>query len=591
MHEGCLKIVHGYLTADPPIARKLSRKEANITHDRTNYLPTHPVTNPNKPGKIRLVNDASTSLNKQLVTGPDLLSCLVGMILRFRTHPVAIAADVQDFFHRVRVSEKDADSLRFLWQDDIHSDDPPDTYQMLAHVFGATDSPTCANYALKRVARDNAADYDGQTVESALRSFYVDDFLKSVLTEEQGIKLSRELMSMLQKGDMRLTKFLSNSKKVLESIPESERSPSISFDIQDGEERNVRALGLTWNVDGDVFTFTTTLADGTTKRSILSITASLFDPVGFLAAFILVAKLILQELWRLGCQWDEVIDERVQKRWDKWLQGARNLPKIKINRQYLVTDKRVSEVQLHIFCDASELAFGCVAYLRFSFKSGGHASSFVMAKTKLAPIKTVTLPRLELNAARIGARLSRLVVHELDFPVERIQFWTDSMLTLQYINNKTKRTKVYVSNRVSDIADHSSPEQWAHLPGKLNPADVLSRGVDDPEELVNSGHYTGPKFLQDDEEDWPKTVIEELDANDPEIRKKPILVALGLMRKESTEGIDFSRMSSWLRLRRMVAWVIRFVHNCQVSREGDRMKGNFVPEDLEAAEGLILKDV
>ena len=464
----------------------------------------HPVTNPNKPGKIRLVNDAAaefkgTSLNKSLVTGPDLLNSLVGILLRFRTHPVAIAADLKDFFHRVRVSDGDADSLRFLWQDDIHSNEPPDTYQMLSHIFGATDSPSCANYALKRVARDNASDYDGQTVESALRSFYVDDFLKSVLTEEQGIKLSKELISMLKKGDMRLTKFLSNSKKVLEAIPESEHSPSISFDIQDGEEQFERALGMSWNVKDDVFTFTTTLKDGDTKRGILSITTSLFDPIGFLAAFILVAKLILQELWRLGCQWDEVIDERVQKRWNKWLEGARNLPKIRISRQYLITDEKVTEVQLHIFCDASELAFGCVAYLRFSLKSGGHFSSFVMAKTRLAPIETKTLPRLELDAAQIGAHISRFVVHETDYPVERIQYWTDSMLTLQYINNQTKRFKVYVANRVSDIHDLSSPDQWAHVPGKQNPADVLSRGVDDPMELMNSGHFTGPKFLQDEE--------------------------------------------------------------------------------------------
>ena len=164
---------------------------------------------------------------------------------------------------------------------------------MLVHIFGAKDSPACANYGLKRIARDNASDYDGLTIESALRNFYVDDLLKSVQTEEQGIKLSKELISMLKKGSMRLTKFLSNSKKVLDSIPESERSPSFSLDFVDGGEKNERALGMAWNVQDDVFTFTTTLKDGNTKRGILSITTSLFDPIGFLAAFILVAKLIL----------------------------------------------------------------------------------------------------------------------------------------------------------------------------------------------------------------------------------------------------------------------------------------------------------
>ena len=143
----------------------------------------------------------------------------------------------------------------------------------------------------------------------------------------------------------------------------------------------------------------------------------------------------------------------------------RKVSKIILSRQYITDDRPISEVQLHVFCDASEIAYGCVAYIRFTFETGGHMCAFVMAKSRLAPIKTITLPRLELNAAQIGARMARLILHEIDFPIERIQFWSDSALTLQYIKNTKNRMKVFVANRVTEILDLSSAEQWNHSGG------------------------------------------------------------------------------------------------------------------------------
>ena len=151
------KVIQGYLTENPPYAKKLTPEEAKRTSKKTSYLPIFPVVNANKPGKTRVVNDAAAvyqgqSLNTNLRTGPDLLSSLVGSLLRFRTGAVALAADVEAMFHQVRVSLADADSQRFFWKEDILAEGPPDTYQMLVHIFGAKDSPACANYALKRIA-------------------------------------------------------------------------------------------------------------------------------------------------------------------------------------------------------------------------------------------------------------------------------------------------------------------------------------------------------------------------------------------------------------------------------------------------------
>ena len=597
--------IDGYLQQDPPYARKLTKEEADNRSSKTWYLPIHPVQNPNKPGKVRVVNDGAAeyrgaSLNKSLRSGPDLLNSLVGVLLRFRTNIIAIAADVEAMFHQVRVKMEDADALRFLWKDDMLSEDPADIYQMLVHIFGATDSPTCCNYALQRTARDNFTEFDALTVESVLRAFYVDDLLKSVHSVDDAIRLAKELMEMLKKTGFRLTKFLSNSKEVLGALPPSEISPAGTLQL-DGEQNLQRALGIAWETNNDIFTFSfnAQLQKVVSKRSILKTTASVFDPLGFLTAFILTAKLILQSLWMQGKDWDEQVDELTQKRWNKWLQGATKLNRVQLKRCYIPAVgnpdlQSICEIQMHLFCDASELAFGCVGYLRFTFKNGVHQCSFIMSKSRLAPIKVITLPRLELNSARAGARLGHLILHEVDLPISRVQYWTDSMLTLQYITSTTNRMKVFVANRVSDILTHTQSDQWRHVPGDANTADLLTRGVDDPEQLMNNRWFSAPEFLEQDEEMWPNQKVSELDKDDVEIRKKSILVATTFV---NTNGFDFTKISRWERLRRVVALIVR---TCEKFKSLlSKMKnvpfslneGPYTVEELENVEKVIIRDV
>ena len=239
----------------------------------------------------------------------------------------------------------------------------------------------------------------------------------------------------------------------------------------------------------------------------------------------------------------------MKARWNAWLEGAAKVSKIKIPRQYTVIEKSIEEIQLHVFCDASEAAFGCVAYVRFSYKGGGHDCSLVMAKSRLAPIKVVTLPRLELNAARAGARLAQLAVHEIGLPISRVKFWSDSTISLQYINNKSKRLKVFERNRSAEINDLSDPSQWDHVSGAENPADLISRGVLDPEVLISSNWFSGPAFLREDEAHWPSSTVPELASDADGVKKTTILVNLTLLH-EMTK-IDFSMFSNWMRLRRI----------------------------------------
>lgn len=210
-------------------ARKVPEKQLNREDGRVWYLPHHGIYHPKKPDKIRVVYDCSaeyqgTSLNKELYQGPDLTNSLVGVLNRFRQERVAFMTDVESMFYQVRVPESDCDLLRFLWWPEGDLKQEIQEYQMTVHLFGATSSPSCANFALRKTAEDNVMDYDPEVINTVKRNFYVDDCLKSVPTSNEGIRHAKDLRNLLAKGGFNLTKWVSNDRKVLASIPEKIRA-------------------------------------------------------------------------------------------------------------------------------------------------------------------------------------------------------------------------------------------------------------------------------------------------------------------------------------------------------------------------------
>ena len=364
-------------------ASKLRPEEINKTSPTIWYLPHHPVYHQAKPGKIRIVFDAGakfkgTSLNGNLIHGPNLANEIVEVLFRFRKEQVAIAADVQEMFHQVKVPEKDRDSLRFLWSTNgVH--DNPDEYCMNVHIFGAKDSPSIANYALKKTARDNSCDFNKMTVNAVGKDFYVDDLLKSVPDDNDAIQLASDLMALLRRRGFCLTKWISSSKQVLATIPESERAdPMLNLSID--KLPISRALALQWNVEEDVFQFKIVDVDKPeTKRGILSTVASLYDPLGFAAPVTLLAKIFLQKLWRTKAEWDERLPEAELGDWRQWKNDLLALTKVKIPRCYKSKEKKpsqtshgdtrkcVKEIQLHNFSDASEIGYGAASYIPTEF--------------------------------------------------------------------------------------------------------------------------------------------------------------------------------------------------------------------------------
>ena len=582
--------IDGYLQKG--YARKLPPEEVSTTNPKLWYLPHHAVVHANKPGKVRTVFDAAAkykghSLNDNLISGPDLMNSLIGILLRFRTHEVAVVADIEAMYYQIRLNEEDRDSVRFLWQDDKSSE--IDHYQMLVHILGATCSPCCASYALKRTAKDNLQEFSKDTISTVEKDFYMDDLIKSVETVTKGRSLVQELSKLMFKGGFHLTKFNSTSPEVLEALPQSEKGKAIAFD----PDKSVRrALGVIWSINEDTFTFSSDIhINSFTKRGILKTASSIFDPLGLLTPFIFRAKMLIQKLWRMKLDWDEEIPAEMKELFKEWLEDLKNLPMFKVPRwiKYRQSNSIVS--QLNIFCDASETGFAAVAYARVIYEDGSWECNLLFSKSRVAPVKRLTLPRLELQGAVLGVKLKAFVAEEMTLNFEQILFWTDSMIVLQYIKSEEGRFKTFVCNRIATIRKHSEPDAWNYVPGKENPADLGTRGCTVKDLCESKLWLNGPSFLQSPNiTNWEKTEVDELDLNDGEL-KKPKSCQM-VIQSQPEPVIDFLRFSSWDRLVHTASWIMVYANNL---RRGKKvLSETFISrqiklEEVDVGETLLIK--
>lgn len=547
-------------------AVKLDSVECKPTEGRTWYLPHHGVRHPVKQ-KLRVVFDCGasfqgTSLNQQLLQGPDLTSSLVGVLLRFRQETVAVMADVEAMFHQVRVSNEDTDFFRFLWWPEGNCEQALVEHKMLVHIFGATSSPSVATFALQKCATDFEDEFGQEAAKTVKKNFYVDDCLKSVTDEDTAITLCADLRTMLAKGGFRLTKWSSNSRRLLNSIPEEERAKG--FQDLDLDEDNLpmeRALGIQWCAETDQFKFKINLkVRPHTRRGLLSLVCSIFDPMGFLAPVVLPAKRILQDLCRQKYSWDEDLPDNVIKSWKRWMSGLKQLETFGVDR--CVKSKQFGVpvfAQLHHFADASQDAYGTTSYLLLRTASGEAQSTLIMAKARVAPLKSPTIPRMELTAATVAVKMDKLLKKELELELNESIFWTDSTAVLKYLNSEGTRFKTFVANRITTILEHSQTSQWRYVNTNLNPADHVSRGQTVEAFLNNESWLSGPSFLLCTQDQWPKNPdFGMLDIEDSEVKK--VVEVHVLQTQESKDPMEqlMTYYSSWTKLKRAVAWFLKF---------------------------------
>ncbi|XP_043113913.1 uncharacterized protein LOC122358188 [Puntigrus tetrazona] len=472
-------------------------------------------------------------------------------------------ADIEGMFHQVKVTPDDVDFLRFLWWPKGDISQPLAEYRMLVHIFGAVSSPSCANYALKKTAEDNEGRVSKEVLNTIRRNFYVDDCLASLPNEEAAISQIQDLRAVCATGGFRLTKWTSNSRPVLASIPDEEKAKEVKeLDLDKEKLPMERALGIHWSTETDSFYFKINLKEQqSTRRTILSTVNSIYDPIGFLAPLILPAKRIQQELCRVTCGWDDKIPDGLMKPWKRWLEDLGKLNNLSIHRCFKPSNfGEVQAAQLHHFRDASEVGYGIASYLRLTNISGAVHVAFVLGKARVAPLKPVTIPRLELAAAVLAAQVDRMLKREIEIPLLESVFWTDSTSVLKYIFNDTTRFKTYVANRVRKIRDLSEKTQWHYVNGFLNPSDAASRGLSIDSFLGSDRWWNGPEFLVLSESNWPLFPEEQIkrSGDDSEIKKEALAFTTVLTRDLDPVNKFIEHFSSWKSLKRATAWILKF---------------------------------
>ena len=626
-------------------AEKVPDSELARNDGRVWYIPHHCVKHPRKPDKVRVVFNCPVvykgyALNTELLQGPDLTNRLYGVLLRWRQEPVAITGDIESMFYQVRVNPDDCDMLRYLWWPEGNLNTEPEEYRMLVHLFGAVSSPGCANYALRKTAQDNAAKYDKEITDAVRNDFYVDDFVKSVGSVQSGIKIAHDVTKILSEGGFKLTKWSGNDKEVLESIPVDHRAKDIkNVDLSHDNLPNQRTLGVQWCVETDQLEFS--IADvnkKATRRNMLSVMSSIYDPFGPTAPFVLKSKIMLQELCRQKLDWDESIPQDIEDDWNKWLKDLAKLDKLKMKRCYRPDDfGKVTDTQLHSFSDASETGYGVASYLRFKNRSNQVHCAFVCGKARVAPLKPHTIVKLELAAATLAVRQTNLIMKELTVDVDSVVFWTDSQTVLKYIRNEKARHPVFVANRVALIRDSSSIDQWKYVPSKSNPADHASRGLSVEELSAKKEWLQGPEFLWKPESEWPtlpsKDIGEEeinIDENErvsgitvqavtvqekqlssldepggmitmaAETKQKKSELGEDILHKSTCNAVNslIEYFSDWTKLKRSVAWLLRLkkllqrktVHPTETHNE-ERANTPLTVEEIDQAEEAIVRYV
>ncbi|XP_064632677.1 uncharacterized protein LOC135490994 [Lineus longissimus] len=485
---------------DKGYARVMEAEEAG---PKTWYLPHHGVVNINTPGKFKVPSD-------------------------------------------------DCDALRFLWwRNGLNK--PPVACQMTSHIFGAADSPSVCTYGMRRCADDHKAQFDPRVAEAIYRSFYVDDFLKSVAVASLAILLALQLIELLAKGGFKLTKFMSNSKEFLKALP-GEVQASGFVDLSMESQNEERALGVGWNVGEDTLGLQVTGISKTgtksnTRRECLAAVSSLYDPLGLVGLVTLVAKRILQMSCKLKLAWDDELPEDLLKAWEVLKLSLAGLTEIRVPRWY--------------FTSESEGRYDSTTFRHF----GDWLRHCIL---------------LEEGVRRWISGV-------------RVCDGQDKNCPKSYVRSRERRFKTYVANRVGEIRDSSTPEQWHHVPEKkLNLADLASRGQSVKSFKKSEQWFRGPDFLWQAECCWPNAEVSALPEDDPEIKQEKLVgvIAVG-DRPQVVNGrplVDrlIHRYSSWNKLLRLVAILRKFVGYL---KDKSKVRREITTEELKGAELAVIKYV
>jgi hypothetical protein len=609
--EKVSKIFEGYLEKD--YVRKLLKHE--IFDPDSRYLPFFCVCDELKETTpVRIVWDCKASyhgksLNSEIEDTPNRLQDLFKVLLRLRKFQFTITSDVSEMFLRILLDPKDRRWHRFVYNGD--------DYIWNSILFGNVASPNGSQKVIATACDMFGKDYP-EAVETLRNSFYMDDASDSRPTEEQALETAHQLLAIMEKISMPIHKFYSNSPLVLKNIDPSFLAKEIHLGDGDVEIESGKILGMRYNAspEEDFLGFAgkfktihewsnrskTTKVEGGkwTKRHVARAAASIYDPHGLISPFVARSKVIMQEIWkRPHLDWDSTLPPEICIPWEQWLTQAFLVPEIKIDRWLRYEPK--CTYQLHTFCDASEEGMCCASYLRVKKKKTVDCN-LIAAKARISPLKAESISRLELVACVMATRLCHAVQEIYRVKAEECFYWTDSMVSLHWVNTPAKAFKAFVAHRIGEIQTHTEPRQWFHVPGKENPADVGTRKITALELRDSEVWWKGASFLKLPPSEWPKRTIYLEIEEDKEVKNvalkaqanaKPRILSVPEERK--TRGLNLInpentsvglKWDGYQKITRRLAYVIRFLRGVKKGRRLENLELH--PGEIEAAKRRLI---
>lgn len=368
-------------------------------------------------------------------------------------------------------------------------------------TFGLNCAPYLAIRTLLQLASDSALQYP-KAASILCWETYVDDILSGDFSVEEALTAQGELIDTLKSAGLPLKKITANDPRLLTHLPKEDLYDLDFLHLH--ESSSTKTLSIKWNAITDTFSYSYTLIAQSakiTKRQILSSVAKLFDPAGWLSPLVIRAKILMQQLWLEGLDWDEDISSESLQNRNSLVQDLSKIETTNIPRwlQFMPEDT----VQIHGFSDASKVAYCATVYIRCQSKTHTTFSNLLVAKSKVAPVQTVCLPRLELNGAVLLANIVNYVNNSLNFNKTKTYLWTDSSIVLGWLSKPPSSWETYVANRIAQIHRSVPNASWRHVSTHDNPADLGTRGCRSQDLANNTLWWQGPSWLTKPSSEWP----------------------------------------------------------------------------------------
>lgn len=546
----------------------LNHDDLSVPSSNTFYLPHHAVIKESSlTTKLRVVFDGSAkttnglSLNDTLLVGPTVQQDLFSILLRFRLHNFIIMSDITKMYRQVLVNPLDSNLQRILWRDSPAQE--LKHFALRTVTYGTASASFLATRCLIQIAKDNQTRYP-KAADSIKNDFYVDDIITGSDNLEETKRLKSDITELLKQYGFPFHQWFSNSKTI---VP-SDSDPFLSLN----KNENVRTLGILWNNGSDRLMYEFKQQHKVliyTKRKILSVVAGIYDPLGLTGPIIFLCKHFVQQLWQANLSWDDELPDSLSSRWADIYNQLQFVSHINIQRCIKRNDSIVKTFQIHGFADASTKGYACCIYIRVTYDNSDISCHLLCSKSRVAPLKQISLPRLELCACLLLARLYDKVIHSLNKQIDATHLYSDSTIALHWIHGQSNNWKTFVANRVSEIQQLTNNTRWFHVRSDDNPADILSRGCSPSDLLEMQKWWHGPHWLIQNTAKWPcqdfnKSYAKLIPECEDE-RRSPVHMSMFI--KIDT---DYSkRFSSLHKLIRVFSYCLRFCHNAKL-KSADR---------------------